>query len=57
MSGYTDKQKADFEAIARQMIEWLNVNCHPHVTVVIDTTSTELSEGVIALSTNDYLRN
>ena len=42
----TAEQRKEFEAVARQMIKWLNDNCHPHVTVHIDTTSAELFEGV-----------
>ena len=53
----TDKQKADFERISRLMIEWMNLNCHPHCTVVITPTSAELSEGCIAFTTLEYVRD
>ena len=53
----TEKQRQEFEAVTRPVIEWLNNNCHPHVTVVIDTTHVELSEGVCAFTTHDYLRD
>lgn len=48
---------AEFEAITRPVIEFINQNYHPHVTVVIDPTSAVLSEGSIAYTTNDYLRD
>lgn len=53
----TEQERQAFEAVTRPVIEWLNKNCHPHVTVVIDTTSAELSEGVWSIRTNDYIRD
>lgn len=40
----TDQQRQEFEAVTRPVIEWLNANCHPHVTVVIEPTGAMLSE-------------
>lgn len=45
----------EFEEVARPVIKWLNENCHPHVTVVIGTSHAELSEGVCAINTMDYV--
>lgn len=53
----TEQQRKEFEAVTRPVIEWLNANIHPHVTVVISPTSAELSEGTIAYTTYDYLRD
>ena len=53
----TEQQIKEFEAVTRPVIEWLNKNCHPHVTVVIEPTSAELGEGVCAVRTSDYLRD
>ena len=52
-----EDQKAEFEAITRPVIEWMNANFNPHVTVVIGPTSAVLSEGAIAYTTHDYLRD
>jgi hypothetical protein len=52
----TEQQRMEFAALTRPVIEWLNKNCHPHVSVVIEPTSAELSEGVAAIHTNDYIR-
>ena len=41
-----EEKRDEFEAVARPMIEWLNINCHPHVSVVISSTNAELLEGV-----------
>lgn len=53
----TEQQLQEFEAITRPVIEWLNANCHPHVTVTIDPTRAVLSEGTFAYTTLDYLRD
>ena len=42
----TEKQREQFEAVARPLIRWLNENCHPHVHVIVDCTHAELSEGI-----------
>ena len=54
---FNEQERREFEAVTRPVIEWLNKNCHPHVTVVIEPTSAELCEGVCAVHTNDYLRD
>jgi len=53
----TEQQRTEFEAITRPVIEWLNKNCHPHVTVVVTTTHAELLEGLCAFTTTDYVRD
>lgn len=53
----TDQQRKEFEAVTRPVIEWLNANCHPHVTAVVDPVSAELLEGVCAFRTTDYVRD
>lgn len=53
----TKEQKEEFEVLARAVISFLNRNCHPMVSVYIDTTSAELSEGCVAFETKDYLRD
>lgn len=51
-----EQERREFEAVTRPVMEWLNKNCHPHVTVVIEPTSAELSEGVASVVTHDYVR-
>lgn len=53
----TEQQRLEFESITRPVIEWVNNNCHPHVTVIIDSTSSELSEGITVYTTKDYIRD
>lgn len=52
-----EQQINEFEAVTRPVIEWLNNNLHPHVTVIIDPTRAELCEGAIAYTTHDYLKD
>ena len=53
----TEQQRKEFEDVTRPVIEWLNANCHPHVSAVIEPTSAVLYEGEIAYTTHDYLRD
>lgn len=53
----TEQHRQQFEEAARPLIAWLNSNCHPHVTVIVDCTSAELSEGVCVIHTDDYVRD
>jgi len=50
-------QEKEFENLARPIIEWLNLNCHPHITVIICSTRAELSEGIMGFTTFDYLKD
>lgn len=52
-----EQQRKDFEEVARPVIKWLNDNCHPHTTVLIEPTRAEVVEGVCAVNTNDYVRD
>ena len=51
-----EQERREFEAVTRPVIEWLNKNCHPHVSVVIEPTRAELLEGVCSYPTHDYVR-
>ena len=53
----TDQQRQEFEAVTRSVIEWLNANRQPHVTVVIEPTGAMRIEGIMAYTTNDFLRD
>ena len=54
-----EEQRKEFESVVRPLIEWLNVpeNAHPHVHVVVDCSSAELSEGVNCFRTDEYIRD
>jgi len=53
----TKEQRAEFEKVTRPVIKWLNDNCHPHITVIIDVSSAELHEGVCRIYTEDYVKD
>lgn len=53
----TTKQELEFREAARPLIEFLNLNCHPHITVTVDANSAELSEGISRVIVDDYLRD
>jgi len=54
----TDEQRKEFEEKVRPVIEWLNDNCHPHVTVLIDCTNAQLMEGLCSTGEIfDYLKD
>ena len=53
----TDEQKAEFERLARQLIDWLCANGHPHMTILIDPTHAELVEGCVGFTTTEYVRD
>ena len=52
-----EQQRGEFEEVTRPVMKWLNDNCHPHVSVVVEPTSAELSEGIAAVRTNDYIHD
>jgi len=52
-----EEQRKEFEQVVRPLIKWLNDNYHPHVTVVADCSSAELSEGVNSFVTEDYWKD
>ena len=52
-----EEVSSEFERISREMIKFLCDNCHPHTHVVITCNSSELSEGVVGISTDEYIKD
>lgn len=52
-----EEQQKTFEQSARPLIKWINENCHPMVTVVVDGSSAELSENICCIVTTDYVKD
>lgn len=46
----TEQQRAEFRELALPLIQFLQNNCHPHVSALIDNQSAELLEGVVAFT-------
>lgn len=51
-----EQQQKDFNKVANSMIEWINKNGHPHMTVIINSDSAEAVEGVICYSTKAHVK-
>ncbi len=53
----TELQKAEFEEKAKDFMDWLCKNGHPHMSIIITPTSAELLEGSIGVQTNEFVRD
>lgn len=53
----TPESRAEFEALARPLIKFLNDHGHPHMRIIIDNQSAEVVEGVAAFTTREYWRD
>ena len=42
----TEKHLEELRAAAMPLMQWLNDNCNPHCTVVVDSEHIELLEGL-----------
>jgi hypothetical protein len=51
----TEQQQKELELSSRPLIEWLNKNCHPHVTAIVEPDRVELVEGVCSIPITDYI--
>lgn len=51
----TEKQRKEFEELARPLVRFLNDNGNPHMTIIITTTSGELVSGECAFYTEEYV--
>jgi hypothetical protein len=50
-----EQEYNEFEEIVRPVIKYMAEKHHPHTTLIIDALHAELVEGVMVLSTKDYL--
>lgn len=53
----TEAQTEEFDKLAKQLIEWLCNNCHPHTTVIVTSTTAELVEGVRGIQTTEFVKD
>ena len=51
-----DRQKR-FDELVKPVIKFMAEEMHPHHTLVITSTTAELSEGVMATVTEEYLKD
>jgi hypothetical protein len=40
---------------AKPLIKWMNENCHPHCTAIVDQQKVELLEGIATNRTDEFL--
>lgn len=40
----TKEQRDGFDAVVQPLMQWLRTNCHPHVLVVVDSETANISE-------------
>lgn len=48
---------AEFESLAKPLMEFLCKNCNPHSTIIITQTDAELLSGEMAIATEEFLRD
>jgi hypothetical protein len=49
-----EKKYAEFTELVTPLIKWLDKNCHPHTTVIVDALNAELLEGEMVVNNEDY---
>ena len=52
----TKEKQAEFADVVKPLIKWLNDNCHPHTTVIVESGSAQLVEGVCSVVVEDYIK-
>ena len=48
---------AELLEAAKPLIKYLNDNCYPHCTAIVDQTSVELVEGVSKTFTDEFIKD
>lgn len=54
---YTEEQRNSFHEAAKPLIKWLCDNCHPHVTVLVSPTNAELTESVLNIVDETFVKD
>lgn len=50
-------KQEEFDALAKPLIKFINDNYHPHVSMIIDGTHAEVLEGVMVVSTDEFVKD
>jgi len=53
----TKEQRDELLKASKPLIAWLNENCHPHCTAMVENDRVELLEGVCMEKTNLFLKD
>jgi len=51
------EDREEFNVLADKLIEFLCKRCHPHTTIVVDSTNAQLFEGISSYNTEKHLRD
>lgn len=50
-------KQEEFDALAKPLIKFINDNYHPHVSMIIDGIHAEVLEGVMVVSTDEFVKD
>jgi len=53
----TKKQMDELLEASKPLIKWLNNNCHPHCSVIVDCSTAELVEGLAMVKTEEFIKD
>ncbi len=51
------ERRIEFYELSKPLIEFLNNNCHPHMSIHITSTQSTLLEGIAALNTEEPIKD
>jgi len=52
-----EKQFKELLEVSKPLIKWLNENCHPHCSALVDCTRVELVESVAQNRTEEFIKD
>ncbi len=53
----TPEQQQSFQEASKPLVQWLNDNCHPHVTAFVTPNSAELAEGICNVIIDEFIKD
>ncbi len=53
----TEEKREEFEKLVEPLMEFLANNFHPHVSIIVDCCSAELSEGICSVRTDKFIKD
>ena len=53
----TEAQRQEMLEAAKPLIKWMNDNCHPHCTAMVDECGLELVEGIATNGTIEFIKD
>ena len=53
----TEQQRNELAEVCKPVMKWLNDNCHPHVTILVERDGAVLAEGIATIKTLEYIKD